>query len=84
MKSYMKIHCFSCGGDWEVYDRDNWKSINARTCPHCGSRIDGTTWERQVLPAFGQFADANRELEKDSSGYNTPFFKVDCIASYKI
>lgn len=84
MKSYMKIHCFSCGWDWEVYERDNWKSINARTCPHCGSRIDGATWERQVLTAFNQFADANRELEKDSSGYNTPFFKVDCIASYKI
>lgn len=81
MTSYMKIHCYSCGGDWEVYERDNWKSTNARTCPHCGRRIDGAIWEQQVLPAFNQFADANRELEKDSSGYHTPFFKVDCIAN---
>lgn len=80
MTVYMKIHCFSCGGDWEVYERDDWKSINARTCPHCGRRINGTTWEKQVLPAFGGFADANRALEQDRSGYNAPLFKVDCIA----
>lgn len=80
MTAHMKIHCFTCGGAWEVYERDNWKADSARTCPHCGRQIDVQTWENLVLPAFGMMADANRELFRDHTGYGTPLFRVDYIS----
>lgn len=80
MKSYMKIHCFSCGGDWNICEGSDWKAPGARMCPHCGNKVDRAIWETQVLPAFNLFADANRELEKDSRGYHTPLFNFDCIS----
>ncbi len=77
MKSYMKIHCFSCGGNWKIYDGDNWNAPDARVCPHCGNKVDRAIWENQVLPAFNMFADANRDLAKDNP---TPPFNFDCIS----
>ena len=75
--AYMRIHCESCGGTWEVYGRDNWKSDQARTCPHCYSEIDKQTWDKQILPAFGAVRDGNAELIKDHTGYRRPLFTVD-------
>ena len=80
--AYMRIHCGYCGQAWEVYERDNWNSQNARTCPHCFKRIDGQTWEEQILPGFGQVADANRELLKIHTGYHLPVFTFDVIADH--
>lgn len=73
--SYMQIHCKHCRKHWKVNFTDNWKLDAARTCPHCGMQIDYQTWERQVLPAFGAFHDANFELARDATGYynKTPF-----------
>lgn len=75
--AYMVIHCESCGGSWQVYDRDDLTHWHAHTCPHCGKRIDRATWEAQVIPAFGAVADANRELFKDATGYHGPQFSFD-------
>lgn len=75
--AYMRIHCENCGGTWEVYERDDYHSKNSATCPHCGKRIDYQTWEKQILPAFGMIADANRELFKDATGYHYPMFQFD-------
>lgn len=77
--AFMRIHCGYCGQPWEIYGRDNWKSDAARTCPHCQSKIDRQTWERQVLPAFGSVQDANAELIKDHVGNNSPLYTVDFI-----
>ncbi len=77
---YLKIHCHNCGGTWEVYGRDNWKSDTARQCPHCFNSIDRQTWERQIIPAFAGMEDANRELVKDHSGYNAPLFSLNYTA----
>ena len=78
----LRIHCDSCGGQWEVYGSGDFHSRAARTCPHCGQRIDGQTWEKQILPAFGGMMDANRELLKDHSGYHAPLFTVDYVADH--
>ena len=80
--AYLRIHCDVCGGTWEVYHRDNWKDDKARQCPHCFSKIDRQTWEKQILPAFGAVQDANAELFKDSTGYHTPLFTFDVIADH--
>ena len=77
---YMRIRCDYCGGKWEIYHRDDWKSYRARTCPHCSKKIDPQTWERFILPAFGAVEDANAELYKDTLGYKCPLFEVDFIA----
>lgn len=72
---YLKISCGSCGGKWEVYAHQV-KDERANQCPHCFAEIDRQTWERQIIPAFGEMEDANRELVKDSTGYHGPLFKV--------
>jgi len=77
---YLKIYCHQCGGTWDVYSRDNWKADTARQCPHCFMSIDAQTWTKQIIPAFASMDDANRELEKDHSGYHTPLFDVSYTA----
>jgi hypothetical protein len=76
---HLKIHCDSCGSDWVVYHRDNWKDWKARTCPVCGKSIDPGTWDRQVLRAFGEMEDANLELVKDHTGSHGTLFTVSYI-----
>ena len=78
--AFLRLYCGFCRGRWEVYERDNWKSQAAATCPHCGKRIDGETWAKQVVPAFCAVGDANRELYKDSTGYHIPYFRFDVLS----
>lgn len=73
----LNIKCGYCGGTWQVYGRDQWRERRARTCPHCGSAVERQTWEDQVLPAFGQMMDANRELLKLHTGYHGVLFQVN-------
>lgn len=77
----MKIYCKHCNQYWEVYQRDNWKSDNARTCPHCFKEIDPQTWTRQILPAFGEFQDMCGELVKSQDDCN-PKFSIDFIDDF--
>lgn len=76
---YLKIRCTRCGKKWKVRANEEFDGDLARTCPECGAQIDEQTWNNQVLPAFGCFEDANRELHKDALGYGLTRFKV----SYK-
>ena len=76
---HLKIHCDGCGSDWVVYHRDNWKDWKSRTCPVCGKSIDPATWEKYVLPGFGEMEDANLELVKDHTGLHGTLFTVSYI-----
>lgn len=80
--AYLLIHCDVCGGQWEIYHRDDFNADKARQCPHCFNSIDKQTWTNQVLPAFGLVHDANAELYKDHAGYNRPLFSFDVIADH--
>lgn len=73
----LKISC-SCGRTWEVYGHQV-KDKFANQCPHCFSAIDRQTWDNQIIPAFGETQDANRELMKDSMGYHKPLFQVEFL-----
>lgn len=77
--TYLKIHCTACGESWRVFEYNNFHADGARRCPNCSASIDGQTWERQVIPALGATADANRELQKDHTGNHTPLFTFDVI-----
>lgn len=72
---YLHIKCSHCGGHWEVYNR-NMNEDAAKACPHCREEIDYQTWERFILPAFGEMDDANRELVKDHCN-RAPLFSVE-------
>lgn len=75
---YLRIHCGSCGQDWEVY-RKTREYDGARECPHCGKRIDHETWEKRVLRAFNGMLDANLAVMQDHVDYHQGAFKVDYI-----
>lgn len=77
---YLQIHCAACGGEWNVYRRDDFNNDKTRQCPHCFAEIDRQTWEKEVLPAFGAVHDANAELFKDHTGNDKPLFCFDVIA----
>lgn len=80
--AFLRIHCDVCGGSWEVYRRDVWTNDKMRQCPHCLSKIDRQTWERQIIPAFAMVDDANAELYKDATGYHASLFSFDVIADH--
>jgi hypothetical protein len=73
---FIRIKCHNCGGNWKIYERDNWKDNKFRICPHCYSEIDSQTWKNQILPAWGFYMDANRELIKDI-GLGNKLFTID-------
>lgn len=72
----LRIKCHGCGQTWEAY-RHNRKMGAARTCPHCGERIDGKTWEEFVLPAFDAMQNANVELMNDHVNFHKPIFQLE-------
>ena len=76
----LRIHCGCCGQVWEVYRKA--KEYDAsRECPHCGKRIDPTTWHQHVIRAFDYMADANLAVMQDDVDYHQGAFKVDYIES---
>ena len=76
---HLKIYCDSCGSEWNVYHRDDFKDWKARTCPVCGKSINSETWDRQVLRAFGEMEDASAELFKDSAQTHGTLFTISYI-----
>ncbi|MED9987842.1 MAG: hypothetical protein UFE77_09050 [Streptococcus salivarius] len=64
MITFMKIKCGYCKSHWKISECDNWNDRKARICPNCGKEIDKQLWQTQIIPGFGQIADANRELQK--------------------
>ena len=77
---FLRIHCDSCGGKWEVYRRDIY-SDHSRQCPHCFREIDRQTWDKNIVPAIGFSADANNELSKDHADGKPPF-RIDIVSCH--
>ena len=75
---FLRIHCGGCGQVWEVY-RKAREYDASRECPHCGKRIDPTTWHKHVLRAFDYMADANLEVMRDHADYHQGAFKLDYV-----
>ena len=75
----LRIYCDSCGSEWDVYHRDDWKSWKSRTCPVCGKAINPETWEKQILKGFGEMEDSNIELFKDHAQDHGTLFTVSYI-----
>lgn len=65
---YLRIKCHKCGGSWPV-DHNEIHDDHRRVCPWCCKEIDRQTWNKSIVPAFGEMEDAARELVKDYTGY---------------
>lgn len=65
---YLRIKCHECGESWPVKPQDIHND-HRRVCPWCCKEIDRQTWNRFIVPAFGEMEDASRELVKDHTGY---------------
>lgn len=74
--TYLEIHCHGCKSSWKIGEGYNWNDDHLRSCPSCGATVDAQTWDNQIIPGFTQVADANRELERDHSGYGFPLFRI--------
>lgn len=79
---YMRIHCSSCGGIWDVYPRQR-EFDAARICPHCEKRIAGDTWHDKILPAYSSAVGANLALATDHTNSRMGEFEIDFIADGK-
>ena len=77
--AYLRIHCGYCGGTWDVYHSQ--KDIDpARTCPHCDQKIDRSTWQGNILPAYNAMRTANLELLNNHVQQHATRFAVDFVA----
>ena len=79
---YMRVYCDYCSGTFEVYPKLR-EYDKARQCPHCDSRIDGTTWREKILPAFNEVCEANLALARDHVDHHTALFEIAFIADGK-
>ena len=73
---YMRIWCERCGGEFELYSRDDIRSHKARTCPHCQERVGAEAWAKTV-DAFEACKRASMALFDDSTSKTR--FTVDFI-----
>ena len=60
---YLKVHCFHCKGDFELYSRDMNYNGKPPRCPHCLKMMDKTQWER-LVDAYYTFAEVNKNFRK--------------------
>ena len=72
----LKVQCYKCRSRYQI-NAGMIHHIEANKCPYCFAELPRDTWERIVVPAFGELEDANRELYKEHSGYiDTPLFQI--------
>lgn len=74
---FLIVNCCSCGEKYSLHG-DMVFDKSANVCPSCSAEIQRSFWERQVIPAWAAFEDANRDLRNIHTGYdNAPLFKIE-------
>lgn len=48
---YLKVRCFHCKGEFELYNRNMNYDDKPPRCPHCLKKMDKTQWERLIIPS---------------------------------
>ncbi|MFL0165258.1 hypothetical protein [Candidatus Clostridium helianthi] len=67
-----KIHCHSCGKDFNIY----WVGLNKiDSCPHCNADIDETMWE-SILKSIAQVQQTNQDFYKYNLERKEPMFTI--------
>lgn len=71
--AYLRIHCNTCGGTWEIYHRGNWNDDKARQCPQRHGIVDAQYMVKSAraqadyLEAKEAFRKARMVLESHTS-----------------
>lgn len=73
---YLKVHCFHCGGDFELYAHTMDHENKPPMCPHCLKRMNGTQWER-LIDAYYTFAEVNKNFRKYHDNRGEALFQVE-------
>ncbi len=78
---YLKIHCFHCKGDFELYNRNMNHDDRPPMCPHCLKRMDKTQWER-LINAYFTFAEVNKDFRMYHEDRGEPLFQAELRSYY--
>ena len=73
---YLKVRCFRCKGEFELYNRDMNYNDKPPRCPHCLKMMDKTQWER-LVDAFYPFAEVNKIFRKYHDDRGEALFQVE-------
>ena len=78
---YLKIHCFHCGGKFELYSRNMNHDDKPPRCPHCLKMTDKTQWKR-LVDAYYTFAEVNKNFRKYHDDRGEALFQVELRSYY--
>lgn len=78
---YLKVHCFHCGGKFELYNRNMNYDDKPPRCPHCLKKMDKTQWER-LIDAYYTLAEVNKNFRKYHEDRGEPLFQVELRSYY--
>ena len=78
---YLKIHCFHCGGKFELYSRNMNHDDKPPRCPHCLKMMDKTQWKR-LVDAYYTFAEVNKNFRKYHDERGEALFQVELSSYY--
>lgn len=73
---YLKIHCFHCGGKFELYSRKMNHDDKPPRCPHCLKMMDKTQWKR-LVDAYYTFAEVNKNFRKYHDDRGEALFQAE-------
>lgn len=78
---YLKIHCFHCGGKFELYSRNMNHDDKPPRCPHCLKMMDKTQWKR-LVDTYYTFAEVNKNFRKYHDDRGEALFQVELRSYY--
>lgn len=78
---YLKIKCFTCGGDFHIYHRDFLKGSLKIRCPFCYTKMQKEALKR-LKDAFYIMQDCNIYMEKQANEGGKPLFQAEIGAHF--
>lgn len=78
---YLKIRCFRCGGQFELYNHTMNNEEKPPICPHCLARMSKAQWDR-LVDAFFTFAEVNKNFRKYHEDRGKPLFQAEIHSYY--
>lgn len=78
---YLKVRCFHCKGEFELYNRNMNHDDKPPRCPHCLKMMNKTQWER-LINAYYTFAEVNKNFRQYHEDRGEPLFQVELRSYY--
>lgn len=78
---YLKIRCYHCKGEFELYNHSMNHEEKPPMCPHCLARMNQTQWNN-LVDAFFTFAEVNINFRKYHEDRGEPLFQAEVRSYY--